>query len=761
MEITKEVIRLLTRLMKIPLSEAIANTREIENKIWKDAVEQQIKDSFTEDRIAFNGNPKDTPEGFIMRRLGHLTANPIDKERTNAILESYIHYYICDRDAGGKGVVNCCEAESEKLIKDLIVSSKLQSRNIESSINEHSSKYMILHGERGCGKTCYLNYLLSKYSDHFDEKKVIWVRLDLANILDQDLDVARFVLAQEMKIIYRYYDPKSKLFEEHGKKEGIPASEHLDMYIKENWSSPTKKNRLDSMLDKADAIADALHDCTKDQILTPDFVPQSFSMETKKFALSKGYSIIVVLDGLDQLELSTICNERQKNIVKQTTDILKSKTKSREFYIVVSRTSTILQRQIPYFSTEVQKAEVSPVSLEKIIEKRICYIKTELRKNLKKWDVTDISNAIHNFDNFYKYLQKCETVASKDLKTDTHAKYLAFLDIYFRKNKRAAVQLIQLNYHNFLSSVGSKQYVLVENLCKSGKAYPPKLYDYYRNDENKLVRKALQEKTFDNTFLTSVYSFPVILSTQKGEKRDRPPEIADILLGTRILQIIVATERLVEKQHRQDDLLFSELVELCQTLFNYPRDWIVALTQEYDELQMIEIRNVSFYDQQNIDKCTIRSLPKTETLLNEFIFDIAYTNLAAMRIPLPVSLLDSEFPFLRALSLDSTNTTFGQWMCVKLSNATAVCQLIKYANTLQKNACNDIKNELSDSLSAIFIQCEISVLPGHEGMFDIDKNIEEAIKRQISKIIYSLDEDRDTLNYIRNELNRQLLYRQQ
>jgi len=697
---------------------------------WKDAVTVQVKDSYLHDRNAWSGNPQKTPEGLILRRLGHLVVNPNDLDRTTALVDSYVHSF---NEAGNQSIANATPEKSQQLIEFLTMESKIQRDAIEQEQQLHTTKYMILHGERGAGKTFFLNYLLSKHSDYLDRNKVVWVRLNLVENFGTSQDLIEWIYSQEMKIICRYYDPNSSHFD--SRKERLFVGKHLTSFIKARYSDDPAREK--QMLDQLDAVLECFRRKENDRPLTPEFIPSILSMETHRYALQKGYSFIVVLDGLDQLELTSESEEHHRKIVEQAGHLVTSLTSMRQYYVLVSRTCSIQERGVPYVSGTERKEMVSHVSLIEIFEKRIEYLKDYFNKN-SNYDPVEKKKYVSHLTEYYNYMNNIESQYNENGNIDQEL--LHFLDNFFGENKRAAIQSVQIYYHNFLRFKGIKTYAMTENLLKCGRAYPPKIYKYLLQKDERLIREKQDHRVFDNIFLISIFSFPTIEINHSAKVVQS--NVTYIMVGLRILQLIIAFERYQRERSTDkiEDLRVGELVELIVTLFGYNDKLTLALIEEYAEVQMLEINNKSHERPKQIKNCNIRSLPKSKLLIEIYLFDIAYINLAAMRIPLPAEVLGVKLPFIKAISLDSQSTTLVEWIFWKLANAASFNRLIQFANEQQRTLVHLNKSKIkTDRMRKLLLQAETSVTPIHGGMFDVSNKLKKSLKEQSKQILGSYD----------------------
>ena len=77
------------------------------------------------------------------------------------------------------------------------------------------------------------------------------------------------------------------------------------------------------------------------------------------------------------------------------------------------------------------------------------------------------------------------------------------------------------------------------------------------------------------------------------------------------------------------------------------------------------------------------AMPKATYILSNLLYDIAYLNLCAMRIPINVNFLKPPIPYFKAVSFSDTLNK--DWVEAKLLNSIGIFKLIEYYNLIEKS----------------------------------------------------------------------------
>jgi len=684
----------------------------------------------------------------VHRRLGHIPANPNNVLDTKALLESYVYL----KPTGIPSYfVNECPESADKLIHELIETAKYARKYVlNQTIDRSECKFTsILHGDRGSGKTFFVNHVFSKNSKKLDYEKVLWVRLDLfdefASERYDDNVISDWIYAQTTKIVFRYYDPNSNQYDQ----KNLPLDlkhEVLD-YINSSVFSDEEKLKLQQKLQKWINIF-----YSKREEALSELVPGFLGNFVFDLVLDKGYSFIVVLDGLDKLEATEYYSNRFTHMLSSLRSLI-AKFRGAAF-LVVTRTNNL--RQLfninncvsPYRHQIDECWRLVDIPTDRIVSDRIDYIKKEIPLVANKLSDAEKNEWLNDWpdhiDLFYTYLKE----AGFDYKDRANS-----LSQMLNKNKRAQMQVMQLKYFDYLEMRREKSYLLIESLCRSGFKYPPRPYIYIRKSNE--LNRHIHDKVFDHHLLPSIFMYPMVCFGDTSEHKESTHKYS-FLCGVRILQIVYAHDKLVKSGNGSiEPMLSKELSEICNKLFAYPKDIVAAIVEEFGEYEFLRINHRSSFTAEKA-MYKLCGTDKMEYLLKALLQDVGYLNLASMRIFLkPAALKDQNNarinPFVKAVQLDPDSTrSFDDWVAYKIINAISTFRLIDYANQHQyydfHSKLAEIKNErLVKTVKQAYI----------DGMFNITTELKNNISSIIWQILGSL-QSKQKIEYIKNQVNKYL-----
>jgi hypothetical protein len=204
-------------------------------------------------------------------------------------------------------------------------------------------------------------------------------------------------------------------------------------------------------------------------------------------------------------------------------------------------------------------------------------------------------------------------------------------------------------------------------------------------------------------------------------------------------------------------LTLGELEELCKTLFTYP-SWLTRyLIEEYQECEFIELKGPDVYPPSDERRLQIHEMPKALYLLRHFLPNVAYLNLAAMRIPLSNGALQGKSPFFEASTLDDLSfqdgptvfmrTRLARWVAIKIMNSCELIRLITQVNLEQKSAFRERLSGLRRRLR----QTAIKAATGDRdipGMFDTPNWMTNRVLSQVR----TLERGFEDIDAVRNLL---------
>lgn len=704
---------------------------------WDDAVSVQRSDDSNQPDVDIT-----TRHSFIYRRLGHLTVNPNKMGANEALVKSYV-FSPDDR----LGIVNSNEKSVGDFIARLIRVAR-EERAFDSQFrvpdpaaaSGQATRMFVLHGPRGTGKTFFLNYLLSRYSELLDKEKVIWVRINLVTNFGPHNQLENWIPAQASKILLRYYDENQKS-RHPGSQPPIPLDfvEHIKTYVEEQYAE--YPDRLRELRDHIIIMKESFRDLRYDKPVSEDLVPPVLGKEIMRYAREMGYSFIVALDGLDRLDITNSAKEKFDSLCRQV-DLIGRAYESQGFTLLVaSRTKTLLSTNScfsdPYRQGSTRCLPMGKVDLSAIVRRRLEMLKDEIFRQapLYEWDILDWPEHINEFG----------------LRLfDDQGGFIGGLLDTLGDDRRAQMQIIQLDYLDFLETKRARAYQLIEYLTKAGKRYPPRYYFYAKYKDGDLIQAGNAEPTpLDSKFFPTIFSFPILQEGQSGNL-SHPHSM---LIGLRIAQLVLSCSELIrdKESYVRDPMLGRELGSICKKMFGYEEQLVYALLEELAEFDMMQLDGGLYPLPVKREDYVIRDRPKLRVLLDTMIYDIAYLNLVAMRVPVAVDVLSSEnntFGLFKAETLDQKLSSLGRestmsgWIFAKAVNAISLYRLVKYINDVQKSNANVNFRKLNDRQKIIFDNAVKGIGSKGIGMFDVHREMERNIRKQIGGIFTKYERDR-------------------
>ena len=690
----------------------------------------------------------------IHRRFGHLVVNPNDKYNTEALVESYA---FPQNGESTQDVANLKET-SRKFLESVIEAAH-RARDLQYD-HAHPDpvaqglsmqRLFTLHGEKGCGKTFFLNYLLSKFSHELDERKTVWVRLNLVNEFGADNQLDHWIYAQTAKILMRYYDPTSVSFDHNKMKAGsLRVYDHLIQ-----WLSTLVKQSNEYRLQlegKIHEMRQVFQGKGLDAFVSPELVPMPVGREIFKYAQEEGYAVAVVLDGLDRLEATHDAKAKFEKLLRQVRALTNTDSKLGMVFVVVCRDASLPFLtdlcSNPYGRRQRIERRIVAVGLDEIIKKRINFIEKEV-ENLaleRGWDTADWPSHI---ETFYVYLSR----------HDAEKGFKQLLESVLGSNRRAQMQVVQLSYYDYLQHYsrlqkqGERPYQLIEFLLKAGHRYPPRPYKYECGQDGHWLRTLRRELHFDSRFIPSVFTFPGL---EKDEARQEANTYHGLAMGIRLLQIILAHESIIRQATTTvDRLTTGELSDICTRLFGYSKKAVLSLIEEYGEYELLFLSGVELPIPESPENYQIIPMPKATYLMEKFLYDVGYLNLAAMRAILPVELLRGDVPFVLACCYDDPDRDhLPNWVSAKLTNAVAIARAFSLVNLEQQRNFEKCFGKLSPRMKNTVLVARRGLGRKLTSMFEVPRRMQEHILLQTKKIIEHFESKPQILNDIENRMSR-------
>lgn len=306
--------------------------------------------------------------------------------------------------------------------RDLAESLAIRCRTLLSDFR-HTECHLI-SGERGVGKTAFLNYLFSTQHAVFDEHKVIWVRIDLTlaqalsmtikEILDvhtYDIIVSKYFAGGAYPLKTNYFDDDDyeHAFKQYFQRSRDFSTNELKKYLKNRIEAGGSEDYLEywSFLISADKAELKSIDIDYDEKRRRVTIYRDFFQ-------SKEFCFLYVIDGLDEatipMQKANVLKKWRYNIF----DIMQGKSVPDGLYIICARyesfrsvneapETTQEERHLPgsqyyEFIEHLQNQSIArdlrqwiiyPVETQKIILKRLDLFEARIKRSDKKGHVNE------------------------------------------------------------------------------------------------------------------------------------------------------------------------------------------------------------------------------------------------------------------------------------------------------------------------------------------------------------------------------------
>lgn len=673
------------------------------------------------------GTTSETLESYIFRHLGHIPVNPSNAERTRALAGAYTFSEKPTAAAAQfadaqSEIANLNEATSKKFFEDLILAAERQQRIIASTAgavdgrSPEDQRLYVLDGPRGCGKTFFINYMLSRYADELNKSKVLWVRVDLTKETwrpgqdsqrliaplsatgapdtssdASDNDLLNWLYAQATKIVFRYYSSDSKFYSGGRADPAIDVkADGLFDALKSYIGSYEFENRRPDLEDGYVRMKEVFGGHAVEQPLRGALVRTAITRRVFDFlAREKGYKFIFILDGFDRLDVTDRDQSRFDDLVEDLVQLAGATDLLGFVLLTAMRTNTFdnLHSSGPGRRVPVAKRfGVVPHGLTEIVASRIDFLKKEMFNSLAKWSGQTRESLQNHLRRFQEFL---ETEADGD------SRRLESLVALFGPNRRAQMQILQLLYFDFIGSI--QKYRAIERMIKAGFRYPPVHYQY-TIAEGKIVTSRGDDIGLDNRFIPSLFRYPFCVSGS-GEGFEHTAD--DLLLGLRICQIVTAFEVQRRQSGDPQHLAVFEIANVAGWLFGYDRKMVIRYIVECIEFELWLLRTDDGVRGSGIDNMRVLPLAKLGLLLDRFIFDIAYLNLAIMRSPICVTRhagAGISMPFVEAATYDRGDgeESLEKWILAKFFNSISAYRLIRETNRIQERKVRETSRNVSN-----------------------------------------------------------------
>ena len=609
------------------------------------------------DALAFrNSQNEDIPWQYsrykdIADYLVHIKVNPHNKTVSELIELSYV--VNSNRLVANKNAINVNKIRLYRFICSVVnVAHSERIASLPTGVDGqrgHPSDTVtqtaiyIIHGERGVGKTFFLNYALTKSSKFLDRQRTIWVRVNLAYRSGYERDIVGWMYAQAAKICCRYYDVASaisnkKLMDNYG---------HLLKWIDGNHRlDATEKYALRKRLR---TMYEVFSETASDEPISEDNCDSELCRELYGHLRREGWSFIFALDGFDRLDLVPEQIDRFSSIRAQIEKFISMRTAFGATIIVVTRTETFqyLSSVDPFQSIPPgRKYQVVPVEFSDVVFRRLDAIETVLRRRARPEHVSEIA-LVDIIGGFRQELRADELLIGE-------------LNEFLFVNNREKLQSIHLLFLDYVNKRTGKGYAVLEHVMKAGHRFAAVAY----RATSKGSRIELQHSTelnHESRFLPIITRPPVELDGAGRVSDGGTYSHSYLLSGIRIIQLVKGNDL------HGDAPTVNDVCWLCENLFGYNRSIIDAQIRELEAFECIRILRDSRLDV-NSDENRLIVMPKGVYLVDKCLGDVAYLNMCSMRTLIGKSVLSTNLITLSSIDGDGRNSLV-RWIRNKINNA--------------------------------------------------------------------------------------------
>ncbi len=574
--------------------------------------------------------------------LTHIPANPSKPEYSELIQRAYVF-----ADGGDATFVNASEQAAARFMARVVARAMLlQSQWKSGNTETPPSRFFVLSGGRGAGKTFFENYLLCRFNNQMTSVRTIAVRIALTkdHNLDERLDA--WFYRQATRIVLRCYDKDSKARNPNNFR--IPVLQ----WLRERGPDIDQKEvdvlELAFMQPSSDANLEKISDLMAERVVR-------FCLE------EEGVSFVCLIDGYDRLARDAATTKRFATLKRSVDRLLGSSSKVPVAFIIAMRDTTYGSFAHPPPERQHTLCTVGTPAIPAVLAQRL--------------------NAV---DRFYAAASYHDTTSDAKLQIrDAMAK---FRDAQFDQNNlnelistmnasmpnlRAAMQSLACAFliHSTKSHSG---YRIVENLVRHRHVFPPLMHTLRPKDG-----KYELQTEFDGPSLPiydSVFA-PLLFRQAAVDHVGNGYALSGIVHQIRILW------QLKNAQKIETAIAFSQ--RLFRT-YRYPVELTISLLDLLELHHCIQSCDSAIGDPDDVTLRRIKVTQHGTNLVTDVAFDPAFLNLSATRVQVPSSfVLDRSLVVLATLSplerLKSVESGLPHWIAGKIVNSITLLNLITFA----------------------------------------------------------------------------------
>ena len=648
-----------------------------------------------------------------------IRANPHDHIRSKILRDTFtfaseLHGTTASGNTQYSQSINYDESSLLEFVDQAISKSKLLKKAADSSLPHNGlEKVQFITGEKGVGKTHLQNFIISRYWKRFDKSKVMWIRVNLIRDFfrgSSDSDLLDWIKAQITKVATRYYDNNSEYlrksaYSSKSDQQEIREKEDIEMSRQDDWNLNVEEilsKYIDSVAEddsqthrelseRMRVMLSRLQTLKNDQDTSQSWIPKEFADEIFIAAQEKGYSFIVVFDGLDLLSVSRtseqkylsrrnlICNYLREEAIQPILNLVFLRPESLRDFMEVFEASGA-----PYQIALNATKNVAPCDVRQMIFKKLAFL-TDPNSHLEI-DINDVTR-------FESYIcQERQDVLEA-------ASILEYIELVSGGNIRSATQTLSMLCMGFNGEVDA-DYHFTELAMKCAYPYPPTDYIYSRDLYGKIERSnSPVQCIFDAIFLPSIVKFPCCENSSIDEALPGR-RLDNYILGIRLLQILKQFKYL-------NDSIPARVIEILDILekgFGYNRQIVKLVIDELVDADVLTADNSLVGISSNrIENLSICISSKGEHILKTCICDPTYLALAAIVCPFPESLCfgNKEIETMIRCKSPDTDTTY-DWVTAKAINSinlykTLITANERQAETARTTDLQELFNSYSDN----------------------------------------------------------------
>jgi hypothetical protein len=679
-------------------------------------------------------------DGFaseISDHLRHITVNPNNDFLSAMIKSSYVFSNQVNLD-DGDFAVNSSEASVRKFTLDLIESAKRElALSLEPSDRLKAKAptmncVHLLHGDRGIGKTFFLNYLLTSQEELLTFNKTIWVRLNFVYASGYEDNLVAWMHAQAAKIALRYYDQSS----EHKGPRCIDVLGLLTAWIEdpnEKFSELQKGEYKHSIQLMKTAFGKLGRDRSISKTLCNEVVCENIYYLLR----SQGWSFVFVLDGFDQLDVSPDQIGKFERLKTSILAFISMRSNFGAAVLIVSRSNTLedLRATDPFRVVPSERRfRISAPDLRSIVTKRFEAIQHVALSYGSGPEIIGGDKVRNLLRDFAQYI-------------DQHVEFYSVGDRHSAQNVRSRMQILYLLFLDFVDEKTGKTYLLVEHMMLNSHRYPVVAYSYSFGSGGKLVAQPTDEMTHESRFLPIV-SRVCPLSTNPSTAV--AGGLGRVLTSIRILQVCLAASAIAD---RQQIPTIDEIADLLKCVFSYERQEILMCVRELAAFDVLRIQVRPGFHVDSGENW-LSALPKSKYLLKECLHNVAYLNMCAMRTLLPRQIFNSGLIALG--TVEAGENGLAEWVHRKVTNSVFLFSFLLKLSTIERSQCSGKQHE---SLT-VRQRNILSASQKYSNLWDLFESLVPGFAVEVSRVLestsrlsMSLDQKLLIINQVRRSVH--------